>query len=295
MAAHHRLLGSTLGSFSDLCGSHEDVQVPYFFVDKTREDNLLQGFKKLNESKQLYDVTLSVMGQDFKCHKVLLAASSDYFRAMFTNDVVERDQKVVTINGVDAASMMHVLTYLYTGKVHLTAQTVQDILSTANLFQLTELRDGCAYFMESKLDEDNCIGVYFFAQAHECESLQSSAWFMITENHETITHTPEFLELSAENVCEIIRYEDIQTTEEDVFEAALRWYNHAPQERKQYLQQVFQHIAYALIDGHYFYDRIRHNELFQKCTKLQKVFEDVICYKLLKSRWHELDLALEPR
>ena len=56
------------------------------------------------------------------------------------------------------------MNYLYTGEAKLLSDTVQNLLSAANLFQLRDLRDGCAHFMARKLDIDNCIGVHFFAQ-----------------------------------------------------------------------------------------------------------------------------------
>ena len=53
---------------------------------------------------------------------------------------------------------------MYSGEARLQSDTVQNLLSAANLFQLKELRDGCAYFMGKKLDIENCIGIHFFAQ-----------------------------------------------------------------------------------------------------------------------------------
>ena len=60
--------------------------------------------------------------------------------------------------------MEQVMHYLYTGEAKMLSTTVQNLLSAANLFQLQDLRDGCANFMARKLDVDNCIGVHFFAQ-----------------------------------------------------------------------------------------------------------------------------------
>ena len=97
-----------------------DVPEPYTHVDKKRNDccldgiklmpigyklpatNLLTtnfyflynywlpGFRQLYENEQLFDVTLCVGGKEFRGHKSLLAASSDYFRAMFTTELAEK-------------------------------------------------------------------------------------------------------------------------------------------------------------------------------------------------------------
>ena len=136
----------------------------HIFEDVERETSSLRGFQSLRESSQLVDVTLSVDGQQFDCHRVLLASASEYFRCLFTTSLAEQNQSVITISGVDANSMKLVLDYIYTGRVELNADTVQNLLSSANLFQLSGLRDGCADYMEQKIEIDNCIGIHFFAQ-----------------------------------------------------------------------------------------------------------------------------------
>jgi len=145
-------------------GGSETDSKSHVFKDAERETSSLQGFQSLRESEQLIDVTLSVDGQQFSCHRALLAAASEYFRCLFTTTLAEQNQSVITISGVDANSMRQVLDYIYTGRVELNSDTVQNLLSSANLFQLRGLRDGCAEFMEQKIEIDNCIGIHFFAQ-----------------------------------------------------------------------------------------------------------------------------------
>ena len=255
----------------------------------------LRGFKELHESSQLFDITLVVDSKEFECHKALLASSSDYFRCMFTSDLAERDQKSVTINGVDAVSMELVIKYLYSGEARLQADTVQNLLSAANLFQLRDLKDGCAVYMGKKLDVDNCIGIHFFAQAHECDHLEFQAWDVITEHFEAVAECSEFMDLCSENVIEIIKYDDIQATEEEVFEASLHWLEHKPEERSMHIYDIFQHVRFSLIDEHYLYDKVKSHSLLQSETRMGVMFDEVIRYKLLKNRWVETDLRLEPR
>lgn len=76
---------------------------------------------------------------------------------------------------MESLTLSLVLDYIYTGRVMLTEETVQNLLSAANLFQLLALREGCAEFMMSHVTVNNCIGVFFFARAHECEVLAAKA------------------------------------------------------------------------------------------------------------------------
>jgi len=144
-------------------GSESDSR-SHIFQDLDRESSSLRGFQSLRESQQLVDVTLSVDAQQFNCHRALLASASEYFHCLFTTSLAEQNQSVITISGIDANSMRLVLDYIYTGRVELNSETVQNLLSAANLFQLKGLRDGCADYMEQKIEIDNCIGIHFFAQ-----------------------------------------------------------------------------------------------------------------------------------
>ena len=59
----------------------------------------LSGMASLRLTKSLCDVTLQNEqgGRQFEAHRVVLAASSPYFRAMFTGSMEESRQHVVTI------------------------------------------------------------------------------------------------------------------------------------------------------------------------------------------------------
>src|SRR5664279_3792585 len=78
---------------------------PYIFHDRDRESSSLRGFQVLRESCELFDVTLSVEGQEFPCHKALMAAASEYFRCLFTTSLEEQGRSSVVIGGISASSM----------------------------------------------------------------------------------------------------------------------------------------------------------------------------------------------
>lgn len=48
---------------------------------------LFQNINNLRKNKELCDVVLKVEDQEFYAHRIILAACSDYFCAMFTNEV----------------------------------------------------------------------------------------------------------------------------------------------------------------------------------------------------------------
>ena len=85
------------------------------FVDHEWGSNLLKGFSKLYKEKEFVDVTLCVEGREFSCHKNVLAISSPFFMAMFSNGMVESQQDKITLKELDSLTMELVLDYIYTG------------------------------------------------------------------------------------------------------------------------------------------------------------------------------------
>ena len=62
---------------------------------------------------------------------------SDYFSAMFTNDVREANQREIRLEGVDPEALQSLVIYMYTGKIELVEETVENLLSTACLLQVS--------------------------------------------------------------------------------------------------------------------------------------------------------------
>ena len=90
---------------------------PDKFVDSQRSNACLKGLCRLYEQSALCDVTLVVVGQQFLCHRAVLAASSVYFHTMFTSNFLERTSAEVVMNEIDAHCIKAVLAYLYRGEV----------------------------------------------------------------------------------------------------------------------------------------------------------------------------------
>ena len=123
--------------------------------------NAFQMMNELRHSGYLSDVTLSVEGQKFQAHKIVLAGCSPYLKAMFTNGMLETDQDIVEIREIDAITMQCLLEFMYTSTVEITVNNVQNILQGASLLGLHQLRQLTAQFLQLQLSASNCLGMYF--------------------------------------------------------------------------------------------------------------------------------------
>ena len=81
-------------------------------------------------------------GEEFRCHKIVLASFSPYFKAMFSADLAESKQEKVSINRVESSMIRLLIDYAYTSEVLITPNNVQSLLSAANLLEVSRLHIG---------------------------------------------------------------------------------------------------------------------------------------------------------
>jgi hypothetical protein len=79
---------------------------------------------------------------------VVLAASSDYFHAMFTDSMRERSQTDIQLPGVSAAGVKYLLDYIYTSKLSLSLANVQDVLSAASHLQVLKVVEASSNYLQ---------------------------------------------------------------------------------------------------------------------------------------------------
>lgn len=95
-------------------------------------------FSFLKESNKLCDVDLLVEREVFRCHKIVLAAASPYFKAMFTSGLMETNMDRINLQGVDPHSVSVLINFAYSGEILVKEMTVCQILPVATMFQVSK-------------------------------------------------------------------------------------------------------------------------------------------------------------
>ncbi|XP_073341895.1 kelch-like protein 32 isoform X5 [Pagrus major] len=114
---------------------------------KSHQDSVLAALNQQRKDGLLCDVTLVAGEQKFHAHKAVLAACSDYFRAMFSLCMVESEADEVTLQGVTSVGLKHALDFAYTGQILLEPAVIQDVLSAGSHLQLLELLSLCSHYL----------------------------------------------------------------------------------------------------------------------------------------------------
>ncbi|XP_077400202.1 uncharacterized protein zbtb17 isoform X2 [Vanacampus margaritifer] len=102
---------------------------------------VLEQFNNQRKEGLLCDCTFVVDGVDFKAHKCVLAACSVYFRTLFLEQ-----KDVVHLDISNAAGLAQVLEFMYTAKLSLTPDNLEDVMAVANFLQMEEIVNACSVF-----------------------------------------------------------------------------------------------------------------------------------------------------
>jgi len=264
--------------FGQKLGEHK--RPPYKNV--SHPGKALDGMNSMRLSGMLCDVTLVAANTEIPAHKMVLAASSSYFYAMFSG-FTERDSSRVVLQGVDPDALHILVDYVYTSEVDVTEDNVQSLLPAANLLQLTDVRDACCEFLQSQLHPTNCLGIRAFADLHGCMDLLTTTESYIERHFTEVLECDEFYGLTPVQVSQLIASDTITVpSEEKVFESVISWINFSTDQRSQYLPQLLEHVRLPLLSQEYLLNRVESEPLLKSNDNCKDYIIEAMKYHLLK-------------
>ncbi|EGI68861.1 Ring canal kelch-like protein [Acromyrmex echinatior] len=227
-------------------------------------------------------------GMEVPAHKMVLAACSPYFYAMFTS-FEERDQQRITLQGVDYSALELLVDYVYSAEVHVTEDNVQVLLPAANLLQLTDVRDACCDFLQAQLHPSNCLGIRAFADLHGCLELLTHADSYIEQHFSEVVDAEEFLTLEPEQVAKLICSDRLMVpSEEKVFECVISWVHHDLEKRQNDLALLMEHVRLPLLSQEYLVQRVEEEPLLKANLQCKDFLIEALKYHLLKGEQKSL-------
>ncbi|GFY68313.1 TD and POZ domain-containing protein 3 [Trichonephila inaurata madagascariensis] len=153
---------------------------------------LQENLESLYKENFLCDMKLKTKTRTFPAHKFILGARSPVFKAMFTNDMKERNSECVNIEDLDDDTVQRMLQYMYTATVpDLQWDSACNLYTAANKYVILSLKSKCSSFLKDNLSTDNACDLLILSDMHQDEDLKSRAEEFIL-NDEEIFDTKEW-------------------------------------------------------------------------------------------------------
>lgn len=240
----------------------------------------LEVMSMLRCHQKLCDVELHVGTEIFHAHKVVLAAASPYFKAMFTSGLKESNMSSINIQGVCPVNMALIIRFAYTGSVLVNERTVCNLLPAATMFQVNYIIEACCKFLESQLDPTNAIGIGDFALQHGCTQFYQKVNNYIDQNFSQVSQGEEFLALNACKLVSLIRRDELNVRcESEVFNAVLRWVRSDEETRCPKMKDILIAVRCHFLTPRFLSQQIQSCEIVknipQCCDYLSKIIQDL--------------------
>ncbi|KAH7956418.1 hypothetical protein HPB52_009257 [Rhipicephalus sanguineus] len=157
-------------------------------------------------------VIRTVDGGEFRAHRGFLCALSPVFQALFSVEYGGRCD--VMLQNVTASTMGALLGFYYSNKLGLNEDNVTEILATADMLLMDQVRNLCLHYMLRNMDTENCLGMAALAQWYHFPNFNRAVW----------RTSDEFRDVSEALLVELLSSNELNVRDEvDLLHAIVRW------------------------------------------------------------------------
>ena len=160
------------------------------------QSNLIQDISGFINNSLFSDVKLIVGTNKIEIygHKLFLIRSS-FFKAMFENEMKEKNQSLVNLPDVKYEIFLYILQYLYTDKINVKDMNISkwiEIYELADLFGVERLQKICENHLIDNLDYENSPSILKSFDNKGHQKLREYALNYIVKNFDFVSKTATF-------------------------------------------------------------------------------------------------------
>ncbi|XP_036602768.1 kelch repeat and BTB domain-containing protein 3 [Trichosurus vulpecula] len=236
--------------------------------------NVLQNFREKNV---FYDFKIIVKDEIIPCHRCVLAACSDFFRAMFEVNMKERDDGSVTISNLSPKAVKAFLDYAYTGKTEITDDNVEMFFQLSSFLQVSLLSKACSDFLIKSIDLVNCLQLLSISDSYGASHLFDHALQFVQHHFSLLLKSTDFLEINFGVLQKCLEADELNVPEEEaVLKAVLNWTKHNLESRQKHLPHLMKKVRLHQLSEETLQDCLLSEDHLLKSTKCFDTIRDAI-------------------
>lgn len=220
----------------------------------------------LYRSQEFTDVIFVVEGSKFYAHRVILAARSEYFRALLYGGMRETDPNTeIEVKDTTAPAFDALLKYVYTGKMFLgecREDTILELLSLAHKYGFLALESALQGYLKATLSIRNVCIVFDAAVLYQMRDLCSTCLNFLDRNAVEVLSTDGFSCLTKSSLVEIIKRDSFCAPENQIFRAVKEWVEAAEEISDESIRDILDKVRLPLISLHDLFNIVRPSQLF---------------------------------
>ncbi|XP_022225711.2 BTB/POZ domain-containing protein 9-like [Drosophila obscura] len=205
-------------------------------------DRLSSDMGRLCLNELYSDVSFIVEDQSLPAHCLILAARSEYFRAMLYGGMAESQQRQIQLPEVPLEAFKVILGYLYSATMEIFTLDVAahiKVLRLANQYGLVEVESALSGHLQENLSVSNVCMILKTARLYNLNELAEKCLKFMDRNGSKLMADDSFQKLSLESLKEILRRDTFVAYEGDIFLSVYEWIQHNPSvDRKSVLSLI---------------------------------------------------------
>lgn len=241
----------------------------------------------LFRSQEFTDVTFNVDGSKIFAHRVVLAARSEYFRALLYGGMRETNPETeIEIKDTTASAFDALLKYIYSGKIFLgdyKEETILELLSLAHKYGFLALESALQGYLKSILSIRNICVIFDAAVLYQMNDLCATCLSFLDRNAVEVLSTDGFSCLTKSALIEVVKRDSFCAPENQIFRAVQEWVESAEEMSEGDFKDILDTVRLPLISLHDLFNTVRPSELYSADAIL-----DAIQIKT-ESRVHEMN------
>jgi len=159
---------------------------------KDESSKLVTDMERLLETSTLTDVTIKCENKILECHKAILSARSNVFRAMFQHDMRETKNNEIIISDLDFTTVKDMVKFIYSGRLVDVAEKSDLLLSAADKYDIKDLKDICCQCLSANLNAEQIVDILVLSDLHKATELKNTAIQFLLCHKEEVFAQPDW-------------------------------------------------------------------------------------------------------
>ena len=176
------------------------------------------------EEGWLCDVTIMCVDGSVPAHKVILAATSSYFKHMFSSEMRESKSDEVRMSDMTCETIRCILKYLYTTELDVNSDNALEVLRAANLLCLESLEKECCVVLLGPMSEKSAVEYALLTEQYGMTSLLDSSVGYLVKHCKYLMNNGLCDQLGLQAFQKLVESDHLDVKDEqEVFKMVLRY------------------------------------------------------------------------
>ena len=169
-----------------------------------RSRPLAADFSQMLNDKTFSDFEIECKEKVFSCHKTVLAARSEVFKAMLCMDGEEAKNNRLVIKDFEQEQVSAMLVFIYTGKIEDDVTVEPELLLLADKYDLPDLVSHCEQSLAKELNEETCLNLLEVAYKVSSDHLVKLCSGFAAQNLAKLKASPDWTRISKTNPAALL-------------------------------------------------------------------------------------------